>query len=142
MLLDSLLLFAAAFLSATFVPFYSEVILFKLVLDYPESQVLLVLVASIGNTAGACVNWLMGRYLLHYQDRAWFPVKPSQLVKAQQWFQRFGKWSLLLSWLPVGGDAITLLAGILRVHFPVFLLLTFLGKAVRYVFLVYAISLW
>ena len=77
----------------------------------------------------------MGRYLLHYSDRSWWPIKPRQMATAQRWFQRFANGLSLFSWLPVGGDAITLLAGILRVRFDVFLVLTFIGKAVRFVFL-------
>ncbi|MBK8972996.1 MAG: DedA family protein [Hahellaceae bacterium] len=139
-MVDLALLWGTAFLAATFVPFYSEVVLAKLVVDYPDWPWLLIGVASVGNTAGACVNWWMGRYLLHYSDRSWWPIKPKQLETAQRWFQRFGKWSLLFSWLPVGGDAITLLAGILRVRFAVFLALTFIGKALRFSFFVLLIE--
>lgn len=139
MLTDLVFLWGTAFLAATFVPFYSEVLLAKLVVDYPDWPWLLIGVASFGNTAGACVNWWMGRYLLHYSDRSWWPIKPRQMATAQRWFQRFGKWSLLFSWLPVGGDAITLLAGILRVRFDVFLVLTFIGKAVRFSVFVFLI---
>ncbi|KAB7622737.1 DedA family protein [Alkalilimnicola sp. S0819] len=94
--------------------------------------------ATAGNTLGSAVNWALGRYLLHYQDRRWFPVKQKSLAKSQAWFQRWGVWSLLLAWLPVGGDPLTLVAGVMRVNFWLFLLLVAAGKAARYAFVIYA----
>ncbi len=140
MVWDALLLFGSAFLSATLLPFYSEVVLVAQLIKHPQAQIFLVLVASCGNTAGAALNWFMGRYLLHYQERRWFPIRAEQLHKAQDWFARFGQWSLLLSWLPVGGDALTLLAGVMRVPFGRFLVLTFIGKAGRYLVVALALA--
>ena len=130
------LLFGAAFLAATILPFYSEVILFVL-LQRGLDPLLLVTVAAIGNTLGAVVNWALGRYLLHFQDRKWFYFKPEQIDRAQQWYGRYGYWSLLLAWLPVGGDALTLVAGILKARLWLFILLVGVGKTARYVFVVY-----
>jgi len=93
---------------------------------------LLWAVASGGNTLGAVVNWALGRWCLHWQDRKWFPFKAKDLEKADRWFQRYGLWSLLLSWVPVIGDPITFAAGFLRVRFGVFLALVFIAKAGRY----------
>ena len=131
-----LLLFGSAFLAATFLPFYSEVVLFALLRE-GGNPILLVLVATVGNTLGAVVNWVMGRYLLHFQDRRWFYFSRAQIEKAQCWFQRYGFWSLLLAWAPVGGDALTLIAGIMKVRLWVFLLLVGSGKAMRYLSVVY-----
>ena len=131
-----LLLFGSAFLAATFLPFYSEVVLFALLRE-GGNPILLVLVATVGNTLGAVVNWVMGRYLLHFQDRRWFYFSRAQIEKAQCWFQRYGFWSLLLAWAPVGGDALTLIAGIMKVRLWVFLLLVGSGKAMRYISVVY-----
>lgn len=131
-----LLLFGSAFLAATILPFYSEVVLFALLREGGE-PVLLVLVATLGNTLGAVVNWLLGRYLLHFQDRRWFYFRPTQVNKAQRWFQRYGFWSLLMAWAPVGGDALTLIAGIMKVRLWLFLLLVGSGKALRYISVVY-----
>jgi membrane protein YqaA with SNARE-associated domain len=130
-------LFASAFLAATVLPFYSEILFLKLLADGYDPA-LVWLVASIGNTAGSAVNWVLGRYLLHFQERRWFPFKIDQLGRAQRWFQRWGVWSLLFAWLPVGGDALTFIAGIMRVRVDLFLLLTGLGKAARYAFLLFA----
>jgi len=131
-----LLLFGSAFLAATILPFYSEVILFALLREGGDPT-LLVVVATLGNTLGAVVNWVLGRYLLHFQERRWFYFSRSQIDKAQRWFQRYGFWSLLLAWAPVGGDALTLIAGIMKVRLSVFLLLVGSGKALRYISVVY-----
>jgi membrane protein YqaA with SNARE-associated domain len=131
MIASLLLLFGSAFLAATILPFYSEVVLFAL-LRAGGDPVVLVVTATLGNTLGAVVNWLLGRYLLHFQDRRWFYFSRPQIAKAQRWFQHYGFWSLLLAWLPVGGDALTLIAGIMRVRLSLFLLLVGTGKALRY----------
>lgn len=131
-----LLLFGSAFLAATILPFYSEVVLFALVREGGNAAVL-VTVATLGNTLGAVVNWLLGRYLLHFQDRRWFYFSRAQVARAQRWFQRYGFWTLLLAWAPIGGDALTLVAGIMKVRLWLFVLLVGAGKALRYVAVVY-----
>jgi len=136
MIASYLLLFGAAFLAATILPFYSEVVLFALLREGGE-PVTLVGVATLGNTLGAAVNWLLGRYLLHFRDRRWFYFSGAQIDRAQRWFQRYGFWSLLLAWMPVGGDALTLIAGIMKVRLGLFLLLVGTGKALRYVSVVF-----
>lgn len=78
------------------------------------------------------MNWYLGRYLNKFESRSWFPFKQEKLRKAQVWYQRYGSWSLLMAWLPIGGDALTFIAGIMRVQFLWFLLLTAIGKGVRY----------
>jgi membrane protein YqaA with SNARE-associated domain len=133
-------LFASAFLAATILPFYSEVVLFALLRDGGD-PVLLVIIATVGNTLGAVVNWILGLNLRRFEDRPWFYFSRGQIEKAQAWFERYGFWSLLLAWMPIGGDALTLIAGILRVRFWVFILLVGTGKALRYVSVVY-LSAW
>lgn len=128
-------LFISAFLAATLVPFYSEVLLLGLAAAGYD-LFWLWFWASLGNTLGAVFNWVLGRFLLHYQDRRWFPMRPENLHHAQRWFQRFGVWSLLLAWMPIGGDALTFIAGVMRVHFLVFFILTGIGKATRYLILI------
>jgi membrane protein YqaA with SNARE-associated domain len=125
------LLFASAFLAATVLPFDSEVTLF-LLLERGAPPLYLLTIATAGNTLGAVVNWALGRYLLHYQDRRWFYFSREQIARAQAWFQRRGVWCLLLAWLPLGGDALTLIAGIMRVSLPLFIVLVGIGKGLRY----------
>ncbi|MFT6388491.1 MAG: membrane protein YqaA with SNARE-associated domain [Cellvibrionaceae bacterium] len=125
------LLFGSAFLAATILPFYSEILLVTL-LAQGKSAWLIWLFATIGNTLGAAVNWFFGRYLLYFEKRSWFPFKASKLSAAQRWFQRYGVWSLLFAWMPVGGDALTFLAGMMRVNFWLFFILTAIGKGLRY----------
>ena len=124
-------LFFSAFLAATIVPAYSEILFASLVAGGYD-PLALWLWASAGNTLGSAVNWGLGRYLLHFQDRGWFPFRAGSLDRAQAWFQKFGVWSLLFAWLPVGGDALTFIAGVMRVRFIVFIVLTAIGKSARY----------
>lgn len=135
-----LLLFGSSFLAATILPFYSEILLFSLVRqDYPG--LLLLVVATAGNTLGSVVNWVLGRYLLRYRDRRWFFFKDKDIEKMQKWFNRYGFWSLLLAWMPLGGDALTFIAGAMRVPLWIFLILVAIGKLIRYIVVLYAAGL-
>ena len=124
------------FLAATLLPASSEVTLAALVQQAIGDPWLLLVFASIGNTGGSVVNWLMGRFLRQYQDRRWFPVSAKQIDRASNWFARFGLWSLLFAWLPIIGDPLTAVAGVLRVPFLPFLLLVAIGKTARYLVIV------
>jgi membrane protein YqaA with SNARE-associated domain len=125
-------LFLTAFVSATLVPMSSEVVLAALIAAQGWDVVLLVVVATVGNTLGAVVNWLLGGFCLRWRDSKWFPIGAEKLERGADWFQRYGVWSLLLAWLPIVGDPITFAAGIARVRLPLFLLLVASGKAARY----------
>lgn len=131
-----LFLFISAFLAATVLPFYSEVVLFGMI-RAGEPAGMLLLVAAVGNTLGSVVNWVLGRYLLRFQHKKWFYFKPAQIEKMQVWFQRYGVWSLLLAWMPIGGDPLTLVAGIMRVNLWLFILLVGIGKTFRYMAVIY-----
>jgi membrane protein YqaA with SNARE-associated domain len=126
-------LFLSAFLAATLIPLSSEAVLAVLSSARGFDLGMLVLVATAGNTLGAAVNWVLGRYCLHWRDRRWFPISREKLDAATRWFRRYGAWSLLLAWLPVIGDPLTFAAGLLGVRFPLFLLLVAIGKGARYV---------
>ena len=125
-------LFASALLAATVLPFSSEAVLAGLYAFDRYDAVLLWLAASAGNTLGALVNWVLGRFCLVWQEHRLFPVTPERLEKGQRWFARYGVWSLLFAWLPVLGDPLTFAAGILRVNVWLFLVLVAVGKAGRY----------
>jgi len=134
-MLSYILLLGSAFLAATLLPLSSETFLLALLIK-EKSVWLLWLSATVGNTLGSAVNWLLGTYFLHFQQRQWFPFNRSQLDRSQHWFQRYGIWSLLLAWLPLIGDGITLIAGVMKVKFWVFLSLTAIGKGLRYVIVI------
>lgn len=130
-------LFLAAAGSATVLPGTSEAVLAGLIYQGLIPLSLLWLVASIGNSLGCIINWWVGSKLEHFKDRRWFPVTESQLDKASLWFDKYGYWSLLLAWMPIVGDALTVVAGLFRMHLLPFLLLVFIGKAARY-----AVFIW
>ncbi|SDS10922.1 membrane protein YqaA, SNARE-associated domain [Halopseudomonas litoralis] len=128
-------LFLAALVAATFLPMQSEVVLVGLQLAGQHSLALLLLVATVGNVLGSLINWLLGRYIERWRERRWFPVPPDKLAKAQRVYQRYGYWSLLLSWAPFIGDPLTLMAGVLREPLWRFLLIVTVAKAGRYLLL-------
>ena len=125
-------LFLTGFLAATFLPVVSEAALAGLAATGSYDTLWLFAVASFGNTLGSVFNWVLGRYLLHFQDRRWFPVTEPQLDRASRVFNKWGVWSLLLAWTPFLGDPLTFVAGILRVPFTVFFVLVSISKAGRY----------
>lgn len=124
-------LFLSALASATFIPGTSEAALVSLLLA-GHSPWLLLVIASAGNVLGSVINWFIGRGVERFRDRRWFPVKPAALQQAQRWYAKYGKWSLLLSWAPVIGDPLTVVAGVMRERFAVFLLMVAVAKVGRY----------
>lgn len=128
-------IFFSAFIAATLLPAFSELAL-AASLSSGASIFLLWFSATLGNTLGSCVNWWLGREILRFQHKKWFPVKPLQLQRAQQHFNKYGVYSLLLSWLPIIGDPLTLVAGSMKVRFDIFVLLVALAKGIRYAVLV------
>jgi membrane protein YqaA with SNARE-associated domain len=125
-------LFVGATLAATLLPVSSELMLLAALDGQIGPPALLVVIATLGNTLGCWLNWIAGRYLLRYQDRRWFPVPQKSLARATGWFNRWGLWCLLLSWIPIVGDPLTVAAGVLRVPVGRFLLLTMTGRFLRY----------
>ncbi len=128
-------LFLTALVAATLLPAQSEAALVGLLLAGAQPPWALLLAASLGNVLGSVVNWLLGRGVERWRDRRWFPVSAKDLDRAAVWYRRWGKWSLLLSWAPIIGDPLTLVAGVLREPFPVFLLLVTVAKVGRYLVL-------
>ena len=125
--------FISAFLAATILPAQSEAVLAYQLAMAPHALIGLVAIASAGNLLGAIVNWVMGRFLTHYRNRAWFPIKTHNLARAELHYRRYGRFSLLLSWVPFIGDPITVVAGILREPLWSFVLLVGIAKASRYI---------
>ncbi|MBO3274817.1 YqaA family protein [Pseudomonas schmalbachii] len=135
-------LFLSAFGAASLLPLQSEAVLVGLLLSghYPVWSLLLA--ASLGNVLGSLLNWLLGRYLEHWRGRRWFPVSEAALEKAQRHYQRYGQWSLLLSWAPIIGDPLTLVAGVMREPLWRFLLLVGVAKVGRYAVLAWVTLGW
>ena len=132
-------LFLSAFFAATLLPIQSELVLAALRTSSEYSTEMLLIVVTAGNVLGALLNWFLGRYLVHFKDRKWFPIKEKSLNKATRFYQKWGVWSLLLAWMPFIGDPLTMIAGMFRLNLPVFLLLVTIGKAARYIFILWLI---
>jgi len=129
-----------SFLAATILPFSSEVVLTTMYLSNSFEPYFLLIFVSIGNIMGSITNWYLGKKITLFQNRKWFPVSPDQLERSRKYFQKYGLWSLLLAWVPIIGDPLTLLAGVLKVRFSIFFLLVSISKISRYVFLLYLAS--
>ncbi len=126
-----LTLFASAFLAATILPFYSEIaVVGAIVAGYPPQAVWLA--ASVGNTLGAVANAILGRLLPRERVGRLLGLSAEKFSKAETWFQKYGQWSLLMAWMPIGGDALTVIAGVLKTRWVPLVLLVFIGKSIRY----------
>lgn len=124
-------LFALSFLASTLVPLGSEwLLVLMLVRGYDPA--VSVLTATVGNSLGACTTWLVGRYGGDWLLARLFRISEQQRQRAEAWYQRYGVLSLLFSWLPVVGDPLCLVGGLLKIRFTIFLLLVGVGKLARY----------
>ena len=128
-----------SFLAATILPLSSELVLSTMLLTDSFDKYLLLVVASFGNILGSSVNWYLGKKILIFKDKKWFPANERQIAKGEIYFKKYGIWSLLLAWVPIIGDPLTVVAGILRVKFFTFLLLVSISKISRYIFLIFII---
>ena len=128
-------LFFSALIAATILPAGSEIVLVTLLLSGEHSIPALVAVASVGNILGSVINYVLGRLSEKLVGKRWFPVKPDALARAQNWYSRYGRFSLLLSWVPIIGDPITVAAGVMREPFWSFLILVTIAKLGRYLVL-------
>ena len=128
-------LFLSVLMAASFLPMQSEAVLIGLLVARQEPVASLLVIATLGNVLGAVVNWVLGRALRRFEGRAWFPASQEQMQRAQRWYLRYGRWSLLGSWLPIVGDPITVVAGALRESFWPFVALVTLAKGGRYIVL-------
>ena len=126
---------------ATIVPFGSEVYFATLLSLGKYNNVLLLVSASVGNVLGSVFNWVCGYYINYFIKKSWFPIKQDKIKKGTDLFNKYGKWSLLLSWVPFIGDPITFVAGTLRFSFIPFIILVSIGKVGRYL-VIYISILW
>ena len=133
-------LFFISFLAATILPFSSELTLAGLISTSNYDNLLLLVFASFGNVLGSVFNWGLGFYARNLTIKKWFPFKETQIERSSKWFSKFGKWSLLFAWVPILGDPLTFVAGLLRVRFFDFIILVAIGKVSRYVIIFYLIG--
>ena len=133
-------LFTISFLAATILPFSSELTLAGLIATSNYDNLILLIVASFGNVLGSVVNWALGFYSRNFTTKKWFPFKDKQIENSSIWFSKFGKWSLLFAWVPILGDPLTFVAGLLRVRFLDFVILVAIGKVSRYLIVFYLIG--
>ena len=133
-------LFGISFLAATILPFSSELTLAGLISTSNYDNLLLLVFASFGNVLGSVFNWGLGFYARNLTIKKWFPFKETQIKRSSKWFSKFGKWSLLFAWVPIVGDPLTFVAGLLRVRFFDFIILVAIGKVSRYLIIFYLMS--
>ena len=130
-------LFGISFLAATILPFSSELTLAGLISTSNYDNLSLLVFASFGNVLGSVFNWGLGFYARNLTIKKWFPFKETQIERSSKWFSKFGKWSLLFAWVPIVGDPLTFVAGLLRVRFFDFIILVAIGKVSRYLIIFY-----
>ena len=126
---------------ATIIPFGSEMYFATLLSLGKYSSFLLLVSASIGNVLGSVFNWVCGYYVNYFIKKPWFPIRQNKIKKGTEIFNKYGKWSLLLSWVPFIGDPITFVAGTLRYSLIPFVILVSIGKVGRYLVIYFSI-LW
>ncbi len=126
---------------ATIIPFGSEAYFITLLSLGKYNNLLLLIFASLGNILGSIFNWLCGYYANYFIKKQWFPINNTMIDKANKIFSKYGKWSLLLSWVPFIGDPITFVAGTLRYPIVPFLILVSIGKVGRYL-VIYLSIIW
>ena len=141
MLMVYLSLFTVSFLVATIIPFGSELYFATLLAKGNYNALLLLIAASTGNILGSVFNWICGYYAAYFLKKKWFPINQNQIDKATKFFSKYGKWSLLLAWVPFIGDPLTFVAGTLRYSIIPFVVLVSIGKVGRYI-VIYFSTLW
>ncbi|MDP4822817.1 MAG: DedA family protein [Aestuariivirgaceae bacterium] len=125
-------LFTSALLSATVLPGSSEAVLAGFMAMDTVPVLALVAAATLGNVLGSLFNWFLGLNARKWENHPRFPVKPADMARFEAIYARYGRWSLLASWVPFFGDPITLAAGIARTPLVWFLPLVTCAKAARY----------
>ena len=132
-------LFLASFLASTVVPTLSEPFVILLI-NKNFNIYSVVLVASVGNFLGACTSYYIGFAGRMHIIQKYFRVSDAHLEKAEARFKKYGYWLLLFTWLPFVGDALPVMAGIMKLRFTIFSILVFIGKFLRYAVLAYLIT--
>lgn len=124
-------LFIAAFLAATILPLSSEVVLSGLLLS-GLAPTPLILIATVGNVLGSLLNYALGYWATHNNIKKWLGLSEDNVLNAEKRFKKFGLTALLFAWVPVIGDPLTVVAGVLRIQLRWFILAVTAGKLARY----------
>ena len=124
-------LFFLSFLASTLIPLGSEWLLVALIVQ-GFAPLPVVLVASTGNLMGACTSYGIGICGSTFLTTRILRLDENNRARAERFFATYGIWSLLLSWLPVIGDPLCVVAGVMKVGFGRFAILVLTGKAARY----------
>ena len=132
-------LFFVSFISATLFPMGSEaLLLYNLNENY--NVYFLVIFATLGNVLGSCINYYMGFKGEEYLEKKSI-LKKEKINKYKLFYEKYGSYSLLLSWAPIIGDPLTFIAGILKYDFKKFLFFVFIAKFLRYVVIAIVFSI-
>ncbi len=129
----------ASFLAGSFIPFSSEAVMAALLATTSMDPFLLLVSATIGNTAGSMFNYCMGLLGSPETIGRWLKVKPRRLERAKRWVARYGGWMGFITFLPVLGSAISIALGIMRANWAFVLSTTFVGKTLRYIIVSYTV---
>lgn len=135
--MELLILFLSAFGAATLLPLQSELVLIHTISTQTYPIGLLIFIATLGNVLGSVINWLLGVYFEKLKKQKWIPFNTDKLASSQKFYSKYGYWSLLFSFVPIIGDPLTFLAGLMRVNFFKFLAIVTLSKLGRYIFVTY-----
>lgn len=128
-----LILFFSAFLSATLLPLGSEALLIYNILE-GYNLFLLLFFATLGNSLGSVLNYYLGLKGEEYLVNKKF-VNEKHINFSKKYFDKYGAICILFAWLPIIGDPITFVAGVLRYNFKLFLVLVIISKLGRYLFI-------
>lgn len=134
-------LFAAAFLSATLLPGSSEAALIAALGSGQAEFAPALVVATVGNTLGSCVNLYLGRFVAHWRGHRFFPVKEADFDRYAALYQKYGLWSLLASWVPIIGDPLTVMAGVFGTPLRLFVPIVAFAKLIRYLAIAGAVTI-
>ncbi len=132
-------LFVSAFLAATILPLSSEIVLSALLLN-GLSPIALVVIATTGNVLGSLTNYVLGYWVSLEVVKKWLRISEEEFVRAEQRFVKYGLFSLCFAWVPIIGDPLTVIAGVLRIRLFWFVILVTAGKLMRYIVLSYLVS--
>ncbi|MDB5556490.1 MAG: associated Golgi protein-like protein [Rhizobium sp.] len=126
-------LFVAALAAGSILPVPSEAALVALILTSDDPVWIAVAVATVGNVTGSLINWTLGRGIERLHGTRWFPASEASIERAGRWYHRYGRWSLALSFIPIIGDPLTIIAGVMKEQLWFFMIVVTIAKLGRYV---------